>query len=271
MTCIALPVVHALDISRRYGAEWQQYYGERIDTDDDYAYDYGAQPFGDGAYFQQLSGELPDRSGEQVARPASSDELATPDLTGESSDDNDQTCVTGTYSPSGSNCSAFHVCRRSRLTEVSCPSDMWFDPRHRDDVLCNYPEVVCAADNSVCDCADKYPPLPPDPLLEPGVTCRADQRFHFTASQVDCGRYFVCFDEHVRRLECREGMQYNPESEQCDYPEIVNCQVSGSLYELHELYFAIVADHRSGLSARGCQFPAACRAGGCVLLVRARL
>lgn len=222
----------SLDISRRYGAEWQQYYGELTDTDYDYADDYAVQgPGADGAdaYFQPLSGEVPAVSGEQFAsQPATSGEIiaveGTPDE--QTVTTAGQSCVTGSYHPSSSNCSAFHVCRRGRLTEVACPSDMWFDPRHKDDVLCNYPEVVCAADNSVCDCAEKYPPLPPDPLVESAVTCLADQRFHFTASQVECGRYFVCFNEHVRRLECREGLQFNPETERCDYPEIVNCQVS---------------------------------------------
>lgn len=266
MTCAA-PAVRSLDVSRRYGAEWQQYYAEH--TDYDYADAYGDPAHGHGAdsYVQLLSGEVPDSG-------AQSGEVITVEGTPEQTAD--VSCVTGTYHPSGSSCSTFHVCRRGRLTEVSCPSDMWFDPRHKDDVLCNHPEVVCAADNSVCDCAEKYPPLPPDPLIESAVTCLADQRFHFTASQVECGRYFVCFNEKVRRLECREGLQFNPETEQCDYPEIVNCQVrvwaTGTTERENNMKrLNKIPDRRSGLSAGGHPFSAARRAGRCVLLLRTRL
>lgn len=134
-------------------------------------------------------------------------------------------CTSGTYLPSAKDCSTFLACQQGELTEVQCPTDMWFDPRHQENVLCNHPQVVCAADSSVCECMTQYPPLPPDPLIEPGVTCLVDNRFHFTASQLECSRYFVCLNDIVKRLECRPGLQYNPETELCDYPELVNCQV----------------------------------------------
>lgn len=134
-------------------------------------------------------------------------------------------CRNGVNRPSSTNCSTFLVCNEGVETEGFCPPDFWYDPNHKGDMLCNHPEIVCAADQSVCDCASQYPVLAPDPLIEQDVTCMADNRFHFTSSRVDCGRYFVCFNGNVRRMECKAGFQFDPKTELCDYPEMVNCKV----------------------------------------------
>lgn len=136
-----------------------------------------------------------------------------------------QQCVTGIYLPSSLNCSSFLVCDEGKLKDVNCPPLMWFDPNYKGDTLCNYPEVVCAADNNVCDCSVEYPPLPPDPLIESDVSCLADNRFHMSGSKVNCGRYFICYNDNVYRQECRSGFHYNAKTEMCDYPELVNCKV----------------------------------------------
>lgn len=134
-------------------------------------------------------------------------------------------CRSGVFIPNGLNCSTFLACDHGRLTEANCPPNMWFDPNFHGDTLCNYPEVVCAANNSVCNCAVEYPPLEPDPLIEIGVQCLKDNRFHLSGSNVDCGRYFICYNENVFRMECRPGFHYNHQTEMCDYPELVNCKV----------------------------------------------
>lgn len=138
-------------------------------------------------------------------------------------------CLHGTYQSSPTNCSTFIVCNDGNQTEGYCPPGFWFDPYYKGDMLCNHPEVVCAANNNVCDCAALYPPLQPDPLIEPDVNCLEDNRFHFSSSKVDCGRYFVCFNGNVQRMECKSGFQFDPKSEVCDYPELVNCQVKSKM------------------------------------------
>lgn len=201
---------------RRIGAQWTHFYNR--DEYGDSWWNRGDQ-YNDDQSQEIYKGNLRQEDDINTSVLATSDERQPPAAaTGDA-------CESGTYQPSATNCSVFQACTQGTFTEVTCPSDMWFDPRHKDNVLCNYPEVVCAADNSVCDCAAKYPPLPPDLLIEPEVKCLADNRFHFAASRVECSRYFVCFNEHVHRLECRAGFQYNPRTEACDYPEIVNCQL----------------------------------------------
>lgn len=135
-------------------------------------------------------------------------------------------CTPGAFLPNPLNCSAFFHCDHGRLTAANCPPHMWFDPNFQNVTICNHPEVVCAADNSVCNCATEYPPLAPDPLIESSVQCLKDNRFHLSASNVDCGRYFICYNEHVFRMECRAGFHYNHQTEMCDYPELVNCKVN---------------------------------------------
>jgi len=121
------------------------------------------------------------------------------------------------------NCSLFYDCNSKKGS--SCPHGMWFDPNYIDDILCQYPEVICAADNNICDCAEQYPPPPPDPLIENSVACLKDNRFHLIQSQVSCGRYFICHNEMKYRMECRQGLHYNEKTEMCDYPEVVNCRI----------------------------------------------
>lgn len=145
-------------------------------------------------------------------------------------------CVNGTYAAVATNCSTFVACNGSNRTEGYCPPGMWFDPNHEADMLCNYPEVVCAADNTVCQCATEYPPLAADPLIEADVTCLKDNRFHLNGSRVDCGRYFVCFNGHVQRMECKQGFHYDPKAQRCDYPEIVNCKVGSQSITQTDLY-----------------------------------
>lgn len=128
------------------------------------------------------------------------------------------------FLPNTKNCSLFYDCTNKEGS--SCPHGMWFDPNYIGDTFCQFPEVICAADNDICDCAEKYPPLPPDPLIENSVSCLKDNRFHLFSSKVDCGRYFICHNEMKYRMECRQGLHYNSKTEMCDYPEVVNCRVS---------------------------------------------
>lgn len=134
-------------------------------------------------------------------------------------------CASNTFLPNYLNCTSFLFCDNGLQKIVNCPPNMWFDPNYKGETLCNYPEVVCAADQTVCNCAVEYPPLPPDPLIEYDLSCLIDNRFHMKGSSVDCGRYFICFNENIFRLECRNGFHYNPRTEMCDYPELVNCKV----------------------------------------------
>lgn len=122
------------------------------------------------------------------------------------------------------NCSLFYDCNTKE--DSYCPTGMWFDPNYSGDTLCQSPEVVCASDNTICDCAEKYPPPPLDPLIEDSVACLKDNRFHLTASKTNCGRFFICHNEMAYRMECRQGFHYNEKTKMCDYPEVVNCRVS---------------------------------------------
>lgn len=136
----------------------------------------------------------------------------------------DELCESKIFIPNTNNCSLFYDCTNKEGS--SCPHGMWFDPNYIDDTFCQFPEVICAADNNICDCAEQYPPLPPDPLIEKSVSCMKDNRFHLFSSKVNCGRYFICHNDMKYRMECKQGLHFNEKTEMCDYPEVVNCRVS---------------------------------------------
>lgn len=212
--------VSSFKIEDLWGDSWTQNWGENEDT-----------------IYNEVTKNIVDViSGEEESSTATHQSTLRPTQSATPPTTNICTGKTG-YIPHETNCSLFYSCQNSYPIDGSCPQSMWFDPNHNGVALCNFPEVVCASDNRVCKCAVEYPPLPPDPLIESWVSCLRDNRFHFMASKVDCGRYFVCYNERVSRLECKDGLQFNDETQQCDDSHKVKCKVNVGEFYFELRYF----------------------------------
>lgn len=144
------------------------------------------------------------------------------------------------------NCNQFYVCdenneENSEPSSGTCPPGMWFDPNHSDsEVLCVYPEVICVTNHTdvyrYCNCTQKYPALIvqvndmnskfDDPLLETSTQCVVDNQLYAYASEKDCERYFICYNEKVFRMQCKPGMHFNADEGYCDTPSEAQCDVS---------------------------------------------
>lgn len=138
-------------------------------------------------------------------------------------------------------CNRFFVCAQdddqppSKPLVGVCPPGMWFDPYHSDDeVLCVFPEVLCATDHtdaySYCNCSATFAAhagsdADQDALIESSTECIVDNQLHLYESKRDCERYFACYNEKVFRMQCKPGMHFNVRKGYCDTPEATDCVV----------------------------------------------
>lgn len=150
------------------------------------------------------------------------------------------------YVANRQNCNRFFVCGDGDRNEPlmgMCPPGLWFDPNHTDDkeVLCVYPEVLCATDHTdayrYCNCTQHVPSfamqanelaadVEMDPLIETSTVCVVDNELHLYASKRDCERYFACYNQKVFRLQCKPGMHFNAVNGYCDTRYEARCEVS---------------------------------------------
>lgn len=152
----------------------------------------------------------------------------------------------GSYIANRDNCNRFYVCEQEDERYVDplvgmCPPGMWFDPNHSDsEVLCVFPEVLCATDHTAayryCNCTDMHPLAATqvngiggeeleDPMIETSPECIVDNQLHFYPSTADCGRYFICYNEKVFRMQCKPGFHFNVDMGYCDTAEEAGCKV----------------------------------------------
>lgn len=151
----------------------------------------------------------------------------------------------GSYAANKNDCNRFYVCGENEMGRSTsllgmCPPGMWFDPNHSDsEVLCVFPEVICATDHTdayrYCNCTEKYPTAAmqvngmgeavDDPLIETSPECIVDNELHMYPSARDCERYFICYNEKVFRMQCKPGRHFNAEGGFCDSPEEAECAV----------------------------------------------
>lgn len=162
-------------------------------------------------------------------------------------DNNESICqYNDRYVANRENCNQFYICdsdeNGKKIATIGiCPSRMWFDPIHSEDndIICIYPEVACTNDQidmyTYCNCKKLYPSgvlqvnTDIDKLTEFSMNCLVDNKFHIYASDVNCERYFVCYNGNIKRMQCKPGLHYNSKTEYCDHPTIANCGVSSKI------------------------------------------
>ncbi|EDW19449.2 peritrophin-48 [Drosophila mojavensis] len=104
--------------------------------------------------------------------------------------------VDNLFLPSLDNCSDYYLCVGGKAVPRSCSSGYFFDARKQQCV--GVSEVRC---------------LP---------TCPAQGLSSFCYDRT-CTKYVLCFGGEPVLRECADGLQYNAETDRCDFPQYVDC------------------------------------------------
>lgn len=113
-------------------------------------------------------------------------------------------------------CEYFFYCHLGQALEASCPGDLWFDP---DSGICEKRENVL--------CILNIPPLKPPIILDEPIHCPSidGSEIVFIGSNVDCGRYYICYHSRPMRQQCIADLHWNSIRNKCDYPKNAKCKV----------------------------------------------
>ncbi|CAH1258875.1 MRC1 [Branchiostoma lanceolatum] len=103
----------------------------------------------------------------------------------------------GTY-PDPEDCTKFYMCSNGIASSFSCPKGLHFDIKTS---RCEWPEDATCGD---------------------GFSCEGKPDGNY-ADTVDCSKYYTCSNEILSHRSCPDGLYYNEETDQCDYPENVDC------------------------------------------------
>lgn len=118
-------------------------------------------------------------------------------------------------------CRKFIRCVDGELSEESCPLGEFFSPLR--GICMEETKAECTQDESICP-----------------VDSRDVGQFHFRASRLECGLYYLCIKDRTEMLQCTPGLHFNDEKLWCESPRQSECVVRNSLrlkYFLVELNF----------------------------------
>ncbi|KAI8041161.1 hypothetical protein M5D96_005413 [Drosophila gunungcola] len=100
--------------------------------------------------------------------------------------------VSNLFLPHVSNCSKYYLCMSEVAVPRECPADYYFDAR--DQQCVPVMEARCV----------------------PSCKARGLESFCYDRT---CTKYVLCFDG----TPCSDGLQYNAQTDRCDYPQYVDC------------------------------------------------
>lgn len=100
------------------------------------------------------------------------------------------------FLPDIGNCSNYIVCRNQTVYAQKCDAGYLFDSTNQS---CDYPNLVKCA-----------------------PTCTKDALSSFCYDRT-CTKYVLCYAGAPVVRECCDGLQYNKDTDRCDYPQYVDC------------------------------------------------
>ncbi|EDW72613.2 uncharacterized protein Dwil_GK17084 [Drosophila willistoni] len=100
------------------------------------------------------------------------------------------------FLPQVNNCSAYNLCIGETAIQRVCPSSYYFDAAEQECLVAE--EVKC---------------LP---------TCPTTGLSSFGYSRT-CNKYILCYGGASVIRQCSDGLQYNKNTDRCDYPQYVDC------------------------------------------------
>jgi len=100
------------------------------------------------------------------------------------------------FLPYYGDCSKYYVCMNGLAIPQACDGDTLFDAKNQ---TCTYPDL-----------ARCMPTCPPSALTS----------FCYDRT---CTKYVMCYAGNPVVRECCDGLQYNAETDRCDFPQYVDC------------------------------------------------
>lgn len=151
-------------------------------------------------------------------------------------------------------CNSFHQCMNNEVHGSGvCPNGTMFDAIHQVcdaeiNVSCNMCSLkgvqnlpIDGSDNEFIQCEngvgvlstcpinfyfDKRLGLCQRQILCIRNICQGVEDFTIIVDPYNCNTYFTCFENRKYARICDSGLYYNLESQVCDFPDNVDCQVS---------------------------------------------
>ncbi|KAF9411309.1 hypothetical protein HW555_009874 [Spodoptera exigua] len=107
------------------------------------------------------------------------------------------------------NCNQYYICSGGKPVALNCPGNLLFNPS-KDQ--CDWPENVDCG-SGTCNCRpDEAPSI-----------CAADGSDGVLVAHENCNQFYKCDHGKPVALYCFGNLLYNPYTEQCDWPENVDC------------------------------------------------
>ncbi|KAJ8718588.1 hypothetical protein PYW08_002825 [Mythimna loreyi] len=137
------------------------------------------------------------------------------------------------------NCNQFYMCSGGKPVALKCPLNLLFNPANDQ---CDWPENVDCGDRVIPDPESSdsdsseirppgddvvVPPRPPgtcncNPEEAPSI-CAAEDSDGILVAHQNCNQFYKCDHGKPVVLYCFGDLLYNPYTEQCDWPENVDC------------------------------------------------
>ena len=123
--------------------------------------------------------------------------------------------------PNPEDCSTFFICVGLTPVEKHCRPGLLFNPELS---VCDFPQNVVCATNEITT-------IKPDNVTNGNFSmvksfqypCQIFEELYFVPHPNECNKYYMCNFHHAALFTCPANLQFNPDLNVCDYPDVVGC------------------------------------------------
>ena len=149
------------------------------------------------------------------------------------------------FVPHPNECNKYYMCNFQHAGLFTCPANLQFNP---DLNVCDYPNVVgcintpypteatttMAPENSTSadSITTTVTTVKPENVttgnfsvksLASDYPCQLHEELYFVPHPEECSKYYMCHYHHAALFTCPANLQFNPDLNVCDYPDVVGC------------------------------------------------
>ena len=149
------------------------------------------------------------------------------------------------FVPHPNECNKYYMCNFEHSGLFTCPANLQFNP---DLNVCDYPNMVgctntpypteatttMAHENSTSadSISTAVTTIKPENVttgnfsvksLASKYPCQLHEELYFVPHPEECNKYYMCHYHHAALFTCPANLQFNPDLNVCDYPDVVGC------------------------------------------------